>query len=191
MTALSKGIQTSLRYKDTVHLAADNKSTKIFDNFLNTGGALAGVLLIAVMLLTSVKVFFRYVLQEGLLGVDQISGTFLLYITFFGAAWVLKREEHVSIELLVVRLRPKTRRWLNVINSIVGAIICLILTIYGSMEVIYSWQKGILIPAEIEIPRVVNLTVIPLGSLFLWIQFMRRAYQYFKGETLKQADHNN
>lgn len=172
-------------------MAADNKSTKIFDNFLNAGGALAGVLLIAVMLLTSVKVFFRYVLQEGLLGVDQISGTCLLYITFFGAAWVLKREEHVSIELLTVRLGPKARRWLNIINSIVGAIICLVLTIYGSMEVIYSWQKGILIPAEIEIPRVVNLTVIPLGSLFLWIQFMRRAYQYFKSETLKPADPNN
>ena len=168
----------------------DKKSTQVFDSILNTGGALAGGLMITVMLLTCVKVFFRYVLREGLLGVDQISGTLLLYITFLGGAWVLRREEHVTIDLLVTRLSPKIQRWLNIVNSIIGALICLILTLYGTMEVVYSWQRGILIPAEIEIPRVVNLAVIPLGSFFLWLQFIRRARRHLCGGEAKRINTN-
>lgn len=148
---------------------------RLFDAALDLGGALAGALLVAVMLITSVKVLFRYVLREGLIGVDQISGTLLLYITFLGAAWVLRREEHVTIDLLVVRLSPGARRWLHAANSLLGAAICLVLTVYGTLEGLASWQRGILIPAEIEMPRVVNLAVIPLGSLFLTLEFLRRA----------------
>ena len=171
-------------------MPAGRRITQVFDSFLNIGGALSGGLLVAVMLLTSVKVFFRYVLREGLIGVDQISGTLLLYITFLGAAWVLRREEHVTIDLLVTRLSPKAQRWLNVVNSIIGALICLVLTIYGTLEAITSWQRGILIPAEIEIPRVVNLAVIPLGTFFLWLQFMRRARLHLRGGKAERMSIN-
>ena len=162
-------------------MAAGNKATRLFDAFLNIGGALAGGLLLAVMLLTSVKVIFRYVLREGLMGIDQISGTLLLYVAFLGAAWVLRREEHVTIDLLVTRLNPNVRRWLNIVNSVIGAVLCLILTVWGTMESITSWQRGILIPAEIEIPRVINVGVIPLGGFFLCLQFIRRAHAHLRG----------
>lgn len=148
---------------------------RIFDFILNAGAASAAGLLVAVMLLTNIKVVYRYGLGEGLIGVDQISGTLLLYITFLGAAWVLRSEEHVTVDLLVTRLSQQVRRRMNIINSIMGALICLILAIYGTLETTTSWQRGILIPAEIEIPRAINLAVIPLGSLLLCLQFIRRA----------------
>jgi hypothetical protein len=60
-------------------------------------------------------------------------------------------------------------------------------TVYGLTEVITSWQRDIRIPAEIEIPRYLNLMVIPLGTFFLWLQFMRRALLYFQGKEVKRA----
>jgi C4-dicarboxylate transporter, DctQ subunit len=148
---------------------------RVFDRVLDLGAALAAALLLAVMLATTIKVIFRYVLHEGLIGIDQISGTLLLYITFLGAAWVLRREEHVTIDLLVTGRSPKVRRHLHVISSVMGALVCLVLTVAGTLEVIGSWQKGILVPAELEIPRAINLLAIPLGSLCLCLQFVRRA----------------
>ena len=156
-------------------MTAGKKIIRVFDWLLDAGAALSGALLVAVMLLTSIKVFFRYGLREGLLGVDQISGTLLVYIAFLGAAWVLRREEHVTIDLLVTRLTPATRRRLTCFNSAIGALICLVVAWYGTVEAVTSWQRGILIPAEIEIPRVINLGVIPLGCFLLSLQFMRRA----------------
>jgi TRAP-type C4-dicarboxylate transport system permease small subunit len=162
-------------------MEAGGGKTPIFDRILNVGGAVAGGLLVAVMLIVCIKVFFRYFLREGLIGIDQVSGTLMVYITFIGAAWVLRREEHVTIDFLVMQLSPDTRRWLNVIVSIICAGICLVLTVFGTVAVISSWQKGILIPAEIEIPRAINLAVIPLGALLLLIQFIRRTLFFFRG----------
>ena len=168
-------------------MTAGKKITRIFDWLLDAGAALSGALLVAVMLLTSVKVFFRYGLREGLLGVDQISGTLLVYIAFLGAAWVLRREEHVTIDLLVTRLGAATRRRLTCFNSAIGALICLVVAYYGTVEAVTSWQRGILIPAEIEIPRVINLGVIPLGCFLLSLQFMRRARRAFAGGAAPAA----
>ena len=162
------------------------KVSRIFDRILDTGAALAGVLLIAVMLAVSVKVFFRYVLQEGLVGIDQISGASLLFITFLGAAWVLRRGEHVAIDLLFVRLKPETQWRLNIINSIIGAIICLALTWYGMVESLYSWQRGILTAKELELPRVISIAIIPVGSFFLSLQFLRKAWSYRRGKELEK-----
>jgi len=149
---------------------------RLFDLIVDAGGVLAGVLLVAVMLATTIKVVFRYGLREGLIGVDQISGTMLLYITFLGAAWVLRRDEHVTLDLLANALRPSIQRRLLVLSSILGALICLAVALFGTVEVISSLRRGIRIPAEIEIPRAINLVVIPIGFLFLGLQFARRAW---------------
>lgn len=155
---------------------AGAKAMRLFDLIVDAGGVLAAVLLIAVMLATTIKVVFRYGLREGLIGVDQISGTMLLYITFLGAAWVLRRDEHVTLDLVVNVLRPSIRRRLLVFSSILGALLCLAVAVFGTVEVISSLQRGIRIPAELEIPRAINLVVIPIGFLFLALQFVRRAW---------------
>ena len=154
-------------------------ATRVFDAALDAGAALSGALLVVVMLLITLKVFFRYVLGQGLIGIDQISGTLLLYIAFLGAAWVLRRDEHVSVDLLLGYLGFRVRRWFGVATSIIGAAVCLVLTIYGAAETLSSWQRDVLIPAEIEFPRAVNLAVIPLGCSLLCLQFARRARSWF------------
>lgn len=148
---------------------------RFFDFILKAGGALAGLLMVTIMLMVCAKVFLRYVLGIGWVGVDQISGSMLLYITFLGAAWVLLQEKHVTIDILFGRLAPRSRRALTVMTSTICALLCLLVFAYGANEVIYSWNRGFRVAAEIEMPRAFNLVVIPLGALLLCIQFLRRA----------------
>ena len=164
------------------------RAARVFDFVIDGGAVLAAVLLIAVMLTTTIKVVFRYGLEKGLIGVDQISGTMLLYIAFLGAAWVLKREEHVTLDIALNALRPKYRRQLLVSGSIVGGLVCLILSGVGTAEVISSLQRDIRIPAELEIPRAINLVVIPIGCLFLGLQFLRRAWRIGRSSTWTPSD---
>ncbi len=153
---------------------------RAFDRLVDLGGLLAAILLIAVMLLTTIKVVFRYVLNIGLIGVDQISGTLLLYIALFGAAWVLRRNEHVTIDLLLGHVGARTRWVLTLTSASIGAAVCLVVTVFGVMEVVASIQGGVNIPAEIEMPRAVNLIIIPVGFLFLTIEFVRQALDVAK-----------
>jgi TRAP-type C4-dicarboxylate transport system permease small subunit len=151
---------------------------RTIDRIIDAGAFLAAALLIAVMLATTIKVVFRYGLREGLIGVDQISGTMLLYIAFLGAAWVLRREEHVTLDIVLNSVRPTLRRRMLIASSVLGGLICLTLALAGTVEVISSLQRGIKIPSELEMPRAVNLVVIPLGCFFLGLQFLRRAWLF-------------
>jgi C4-dicarboxylate transporter, DctQ subunit len=156
----------------------------LFDRIVDVGAVLAALLLIVVMLATTIKVIFRYGLGHSLIGVDQISGTVLLYIAFLGAGWVLRRDEHVTIDLLLSHVGRRTRWFLMVASSLIGAATCLVVAVFGTMEVVTSLQRGIRIPAEIEMPRAVNLIVIPIGFLCLSLQFLRRALDGLKGAEM-------
>ncbi len=160
--------------------ARGSRAERVFDLIVDGGAVLAAVLMVAVMLTTTIKVVFRYGLREGLIGIDQISGTMLLYITFLGAAWVLRREEHVTLDLLVGRIGPEVRRQLLIWGSVAGALVCLAISGFGAFETVTSWQRGIRIPAELEMPRAINLVAIPVGCLFLGLQFARRAWRHWR-----------
>lgn len=162
--------------------------SRIFDLLLNAGGALAAILMILVMVMVCLKVFARYVLGYGLVGIDQISGTILLFITFLGAGWVLKREQHITIDILYVALGPGARRWADVVTSAMCAAVCLVIVVVGTLEVVESWQRGILIAAEIEMSRAINLAVIPIGFLLLLIQFLRRVFFNLSSAATSRGD---
>ena len=157
--------------------------TRLFDRILLAGGILSGCVLIIIMLIVTVKVIFRYVLHEGLIGVDLLTGTLLVYMTFLGAAWVLKHDKHVVLDVILNQASPNCARWMRITNSLLGAAICLVVVVFGTWESINSFQRGILIPAEIEIPRVVNLWIIPAGCLLLCCQFLRRARCNYLSES--------
>ena len=164
--------------------------TRIFDRVLLAGGILSGCVLIIIMLMITVKVIFRYVLHEGLIGIDLLSGTLLVYMTFLGAAWVLKNDEHVVLDAILNQANPKSARWMRITSSLLGAAICFVVVVFGTWESINSFQRGILIPAEIEIPRVVNLWVIPAGCLLLCFQFLRHALCHYLSEPNLANDPN-
>jgi TRAP-type C4-dicarboxylate transport system permease small subunit len=154
---------------------------RIFDCLLDAGSAVSAGLLICIMLATTVKVLFRYGLHTSLIGVDQISGTLMLYIGMLGAGWVLRRDEHVIVDLLLGHVSERARALLLVASSVIGAAVCLLIAVFGAIEVVNSITRGIRIPAEIEMPRAVNLIVIPVGFLFLGLQFVRRALNGLRG----------
>ena len=158
------------------------KVTGVFDRTLDAFSIIAGVLLVAIMLAVSIKVFFRYFLHTGIAGIDEIAEILMLYLTFLGAAWLLRRGGHITIDLLFVRFKPKTQAWLNVTTSVLGIIISLILVWYGTTATVSFWQRGILTPTIMELPRAAIIAVIPIGSFLLGIQFLRRAWSNLTGK---------
>lgn len=154
---------------------------KIFNSITRLLAFIASVILVSMMLLTVVKVIMRSVFNYGMLGVDQITGTMMVYLTFLGAAWVLRQEGHVSVDLLTAAVPARVERGLNVVGSIIAAAVCFTMTYFSFTTVMLSLQRGVMVAAELEIPRAVNLAVIPLGCALLGIEFIRRARRYYLG----------
>jgi C4-dicarboxylate transporter DctQ subunit len=161
-----------------------SKLERSFDFILDFFAATAGVLLVVMMLATVLKVVMRALFNHGILGIDQISGTMMVYITFLGAAWVLRRDGHVSVDIVTGALGPNAQRLVMFVSSLIGAAVCFALAWFATKAVMLSLQRGILVAAEIEVPRAVNLWVIPLGCLLLGIEFLRRAVRFHRGDAV-------
>ena len=74
------------------------KLVALFDLAIGVLFVLAGVLIMFVMLATSTDVTMRYFLNRPIVWLMEVSEAILVYITFLGCAWVLKRDAHVRID---------------------------------------------------------------------------------------------
>ena len=155
------------------------RATIVFDRTMGALAILAGIIIIFIMLSIASDVVGRTFLNRPIIWVIEISEICLVAITFLGAAWLLKREGHVKLDILVNHLNPRSQALLNAITSIVGAIICLAVVWYGAKVSWDHFQRGLVAYSLLGPPTFPRYTIIAVGSFLLSIQFLRRAYGYW------------
>ena len=82
------------------------------------------------------------------------------------------------MDIVLTRLSPKMQAIINIITSILGAFICLLLTWYGTQVTWEHFREGLSTETALRLPMVYLLAIIPAGSFLLFIQFLRRAYGF-------------
>lgn len=154
--------------------------TAIFDRILDLLAILAGVLIVFTMFSVGIDVLMRYLLNRPVLWAFDVTEISLLWITFLGTAWLLRRDGHVSMDILLVYLKPRASALIGFVTSILIAMICFILFWYGTQVTWEQFQLGILQSNVIENPTAIEFVVIPVGFLALFLQSLRRTYSYLK-----------
>ncbi|MCF8095265.1 MAG: TRAP transporter small permease [Desulfobacteraceae bacterium] len=140
---------------------------------------IAGACLAYIVVSVTLDVVFRYFLNNPLPYTIDISEILLLFITFLSAAWVMKREGHVRMDFIVASLKESHRFFIYGINSIIAAIISLILFWYGSVVVLDLYSRNIVKGLMLELPQAPIISVIPLSFLFLFFQCIKNCFKYF------------
>ena len=157
-----------------------SKSSAIFDRILDYLSVLAAVFLSFLTLGIVTEVILRKVWVSPIYWMAEAAEYSLLWITFLVAAWVLRSEGHVRMDLLLNNLNPKTQALLNTVTAVVGAIICLALT-WFSVQVTWGYlQTDFRLPTFVRPPKFPIMLVIPLGSFLLLVQFLRSSWGYFR-----------
>jgi TRAP-type C4-dicarboxylate transport system permease small subunit len=146
-----------------------------FDRILGIFLVLACIILSFVMLSVCLEVFLRYFLNRPQVWVIELSEYALLYITFLGAAWVLRSDGHVTVDLFTALMSSKNRAICSLASFIVCFMVSIILAVYGIRVTWDHLSHGIYNPTILEMPKAAILLVIPLGGITLLIQSIRGA----------------
>ncbi len=157
------------------------KTRTIFDKILGFLFSLAGILLLVIMVSIIFDVFMRYFFKRPMAWVFEGSEYSLLYITFLGAAWVLRKDMHVKIDLVPNFLRPRARHILSIATSIGGAVTMLVVAVYSGQSTWELFQIGYFLPTVLQPPIFIFMAVIPIGSFLLFVEFLRRTLSYIRG----------
>jgi TRAP-type C4-dicarboxylate transport system permease small subunit len=144
-----------------------------FDRVLDTLGYATGVIIVGTILAVCVNVIMRYVFNRPIVGVEEISAYLLLYVTFLGAAWLLRMDGHVRVDVFLVRVRPRTRSVLSIISSLLGILVFGVITLYGVKVTWAHFASRAYFGTILEFPKGPVFIVIPLGSLLLFLEFVR------------------
>lgn len=102
----------------------------------------------------------------------------LVWMTFLAAPWILLRDGHVRVEILVDALGPRAQRTIGVIVSIIGLVVCGILAWRTGIAAVEYAQNDVRMGRIWNIPRIYPYVVVPFGSALLGLAFIGRLALY-------------
>lgn len=146
------------------------KFQRAVDKGLNLLAWIAGLILVGVILSVMVEVFLRSFFNRPQEWVVEISEYALLYITFLSAAFVLKKEGHIVVDLMTCRLSPSKRLFLSIVQYFLISLVSIVFIYVGGKVTVDNFIRGIYNPTVLQIPIAYILGIIPVGGFFLLVQ---------------------
>lgn len=144
--------------------------------FTRVAGALAYAasvvsagLVILTLAMTGFSVFRRYVLGRPLTWSDELSGFLVVAIVMLGAAEVLRRGEHVSVDVLTENVTGRKRWLLDFWSNLSVAVVSGVLFASALNAVQFSRMIGIYSDGYLEAPLWIpqSFMLVGAGLLFL------------------------
>jgi TRAP-type C4-dicarboxylate transport system permease small subunit len=156
------------------------KVSILFDRILNFSAVLACILLSFTTISVCAGIFSRYFLSRPWAWVTEVNEFIIVYITFLVAAWVLKQERHVKMEVIISSLDERVQAKINFATSIFCALGCLIIAGYAIKVTWSLYETHAFTYTVLELPKWIFYFPIFFGFLFLFFQFFRRAYGFLE-----------
>ena len=155
--------------------------------------ALVACMLVFLMtLMICTDVLLRNVrVVRGLAGLEwssEISEAMLYLITMLTAPWLLRRGQHIRVDV-ILRAVPKQVGWIfEWVTDIMGLACCLIITWYGARAALASFKAGSVSIKTLVTPEWWLLSVLPVAFLALSIEMLFRMRRLALGERAPRDD---
>lgn len=160
---------------------------RFFGNLEKVVGAINGVfvfiaslMMCGLIVITCADIFMRYFFRSPFVWATEVIEILLLQITFLGAAWVLREDGHVVIDVLLVKVNERKKKFLQIFSYILIAIVGGTLIYYGFTTTYSHYVRGIFNPTAIETPIWLIIIIIPIGSIPLFLEVFIKLWKMLK-----------
>lgn len=144
----------------------------LIDAFTERTGKLLAWFALAMALLTAIVVMLRYGFNTGSIATQELIIYLHGSLFMLGAAYTLKHEGHVRVDIFYQRFGPRGRAWVNSLGGIVFLLpLCVLIFGMSWNYVTESWAIREISPEPGGIPAVFLLkTLLPLMAVNLFCQ---------------------
>jgi len=138
----------------------------------------ACALIFGMMLMICADVFLRNVrIVPGMVGLEwanEISEGMLYLIALLTAPWLMRRGQHIRVDVLLRAVPPRLGWGLEWLVDALALACCAIITWYGVRAALGSWQAGSLSIKTLVTPEWWLLSVLPVAFLALTLEMVFR-----------------
>jgi C4-dicarboxylate transporter, DctQ subunit len=150
--------------------------TKTFDRLIAALADISGLFIAFIVLSVCAEVVMRYAFKYPLSWTVEITGYLQLYVAFFSAAFVLKEEGHVSLDIVIKSASPLARKRLRCVANAAGTVATGVIFCFSAATTYEALLAGTPVIKTLEVPKWLVLAPLSLGCLLLSIEFLRRLF---------------
>jgi TRAP-type transport system small permease protein len=162
--------------------------TRAYDRIAEACGAIAGGLVLVITLIITADVLLRNFLRDTIPGDIELSEYAMLFVTAFSAPWILKRGQHIRIDVILKTLPARVAWVCELLCDAIGLTLSLLLTVYGIRVAITSAQSGTKLVKEFIIPEWWILTPLPFMFSLLALGFVVRLHKVANGPRMARNE---
>jgi TRAP-type mannitol/chloroaromatic compound transport system permease small subunit len=144
---------------------------RLIDGMSERLGKLVSWLILGAVLVSTMNALVRYSFDYSSNAFLELQWYLFAAVFLFGAAWTLKRNEHIRIDVVVSRFSPRVHAWIDILGTLFFLLpLCFVVLYDGIPFALDSMKSGevssnagglIVWPAKL---------LLPLGFAFLMLQ---------------------
>jgi len=148
--------------------------SSLFARLFDALAVIAALILLAMVALVTADIIMRNTLGAGFAWANEISEYALYIITLLTAPWLLRRGQHVRIDMALVLVPPRLAWAMEALADIVGLAASLVLLWYGTIMTVQSLRLGSLTIKNLVFPEWWLLAPLPICLALVAIEFVFR-----------------
>jgi TRAP-type transport system small permease protein len=150
--------------------------------------AIACALLLAMTFLTGFDVLLRNIGAGGIPPSNELSEYGLYLTTILAAPGVLRRGQHIRVDIFLRMMRPRLAWCFEWVGDIVGIVCCICFVWYGARVTLASYAAGAVSIKTLVLPEWWIFAPMPVCFLMIAIEFVFRMRFLAQAERGPRAD---
>jgi TRAP-type transport system small permease protein len=159
-----------------------------FGRLFDALAAAAALGLLAMVVLVSADIILRNLIGGGFAWANEVSEYALYLITLFTAPWLLRRGQHVRLDLFLAVVPPRLAWTMEAAADLIGLAASLVLMRYGLTMTLESWRLGALTIKNLVFPEWWLLAPLPCFFLLIAVEFVFRFHRLLGAERTRRVE---
>jgi TRAP-type C4-dicarboxylate transport system permease small subunit len=162
--------------------------SNIFGRLLNALAIAAALTLLAMVVMVTADIMLRNLTRTGFPWANEVSEYALYVITLLTAPWLLRRGQHVRIDLALTLVPARVAWLMEAASDVLGFAVCLVMMRYGLRMTIDSAVLDSITIKNLVFPEWWLLWPLPVCFALLAIEFAFRFDRVIHGPRSRRAE---
>ncbi len=162
--------------------------SNIFGRIFEVLALAAALVLLAMVVLVTADILLRNLTRTGFPWANEVSEYALYAITLMTAPWLLRRGQHVRIDLVLTFVPARVAWLMEAAGDVAGFLVCLAMLRYGLKMTIESAVLGAITVKNLVFPEWWLLWPLPFVFALIAVEFAFRFDRLLRGKRARRVE---
>src|SRR5262245_32960523 len=149
-----------------------HKLSAAFGKLFDALAAAAALILLAMVVMVTADILLRNLTRAGFPWANEVSEYALYGMTLLTAPWLLRRGQHVRIDLLLSAVPARVAWLMEAVGDLIGFLVCVVMVRYGYHMAADSFRLGSLTIKNLVFSEWWLLAPLPIAYALLAFEFV-------------------